>query len=107
MRLLTTAVFFSLFLGLLAFGAEVKIKSLSYDPKVIEITQGDSITWKNTAYTEHSATSDDLKAFDTGLIVPGKESSITFKNAGEFKYHCAVHGKTMSGTVMVKAAAQK
>jgi plastocyanin len=108
MKFFIFVVVFSLFIGLFAFGAEVKMKSLSFDPKLIEITQGDSVTWKNTAYTEHSATSDDTKAaFDTGLIVPGKESTITFKNAGEFKYHCSVHGKSMNGTVVVKAAAQK
>jgi plastocyanin len=89
-----------------AHAAEVKMKSLSYDPKRIEITQGESITWKNTSLTDHSATSEDSpKSFDTGLVPPGKESrKIVFNKLGVFKYHCSVHGKTMSGIVSVKAA---
>ena len=44
------------------------------------------------------------KTFDTGEIEPGKSSKpVKFENPGEFKYHCKVHGKTMSGTVVVKA----
>ena len=55
-----------------------------------------------------SATSDDDgKTFDTGDIEPGKSSkAVKFEKPGEFKYHCKVHGKTMSGTVVVKAKAK-
>ncbi len=96
---------FGLLLGGQAFGFEVKMKSLSFEPKEAVITQGQSVTWKNVAYTDHSATSNETPpAFETGLIPPGKESkSIEFKTAGTFNYHCSVHGKTMSGVVTVKA----
>ena len=54
--------------------------------------------------TKHTATSDDDgKTFDTGEIEPGKSSKpVKFEKEGEFKYHCKVHGKTMSGTIIVK-----
>jgi len=98
----------SMVLGTFVQAAEVKMKSLSYDPKTIEINQGESVTWKNTAYTDHSATSNEANPlFDTGLIAPGKERSVTFKTSGEFSYHCSIHGKTMGGLVIVKPAAQK
>ena len=43
---------------------------------------------------------------DTGQIKPGESSSpVTFDKEGEFKYHCKIHGKTMSGTIVVKLAA--
>ena len=60
------------------------------------------------ARTKHSATSDDDgKTFDTGDIEPGKSSkAVEFEKPGEFKYHCKVHGKTMSGTIVVKAKAK-
>jgi plastocyanin len=106
MKNLLNALILSAFLSSVSFSAEVKMKSLGYDPKVVEIIQGESVTWKNTAYTEHSATSDDGK-FDTGLIAPQKERSVTFKDAGKFKYHCAIHGKTMTGTVVVGPAGLK
>jgi plastocyanin len=83
----------------------VTMKSLSYDPKKLEVHVGDSVVWTNTSRTTHSAMSDDDgKTFDTGDIEPGKSSKpVKFEKEGEFKYHCKVHGKTMSGTIVVKA----
>src|SRR5260370_31762469 len=84
----------------------VTMKSLSYDSKKLEIRVGDSVVWNNKAFAAHTATSDDDgKTFDTGNVEPGKSSKpVKFEKAGEFKYHCVVHGKTMSGTIVVKAA---
>ncbi len=87
----------------------VTMKSLSYDPKKLEVHVGDSVVWSNKARTTHTATSDDEgKTFDTDEIEPGKSSkAIKFEKEGEFKYHCKVHGKTMSGTIVVKAAGKE
>src|SRR5262249_14142782 len=84
----------------------VTMKSLSYDPKKLEIHVGDSVVWTNKARTAHTATSDDEgKTFDTDAIEPGKSSKpVKFTKEGEFKYHCKVHGKAMRGTIVVKAA---
>jgi plastocyanin len=86
----------------------VTMKSLSFSPKSIEVQVGDSVVWKSEARTKHTAISDDDgKTFDTGEIEPGKSSKpVKFENPGEFKYHCKVHGKTMSGTIVVKARAK-
>jgi plastocyanin len=85
----------------------VDMKSISYDPKSVEVPVGGSIVWTNKAFTNHTATSeDDGKTFDTGEIKPNESSSsVTFDKEGEFNYHCRIHGKTMSGTVVVKPAA--
>jgi plastocyanin len=84
----------------------VTMKSLSYDPKKLEIRVGDSVVWNNKAFAAHTATSgDDGKTFDTGNVEPGESSkAVKFERKGEFKYNCVVHGKTMSGTIIVKAA---
>jgi plastocyanin len=80
----------------------VVMKSLSYDPKVIQIKLNDKIHWENKAYTPHSATSDVAGQFDTGLVQPGKTSKVVeFSKAGTFTYHCSIHGKTMSGQLVV------
>ncbi len=80
----------------------VKIKSLSFEPKKIEVKVGDTVQWQNIAYTDHSATSEQRDSFDTGLIAPQKKSkSIEFSKSGDFKYHCSVHGKTMTGEIKV------
>jgi plastocyanin len=85
----------------------VEMKSISYDPKSVEVPVGGSIVWTNKAFTNHTATSeDDGKTFDTGEIKPNESSSpVKFDKEGEFNYHCKIHGKTMSGTVVVKPAA--
>jgi plastocyanin len=84
----------------------VKMKSLSYDPKELVIHLGDSVTWSNAAFSKHTATSDDDgKTFDTGEIQPDAMSGpVKFEKEGGFKYHCKVHGKSMSGTIVVKPA---
>jgi plastocyanin len=85
----------------------VDMKSISYDPKSVEVPVGGSIVWTNKAFSNHTATSeDDGKTFDTGEIKPNESSNpVRFDKEGEFKYHCMIHGKTMSGTVIVKPSA--
>lgn len=80
---------------------EIKMKSMSYEPKSIVLAVGDSVKWKNMAYTDHSATG---TGFDTGLVPSKGESKvIVFSKAGTFTYHCQVHGKAMTGTIIVGA----
>ena len=84
----------------------VEMKSISYNPKSVEVPVGGSIVWTNKAFSNHTATSEDGKTFDTGEIKPGASSSpVKFDKEGKFTYHCTIHGKTMSGTVVVKPAA--
>jgi plastocyanin len=83
----------------------VEMKSISYDPKSVEVPVGGSVVWTNKAFTNHTATSDDGQTFDTGEIKPNESSSpVKFDKEGEFTYHCKIHGKTMSGTVVVTPA---
>ena len=85
----------------------VDMKSISYDPNIVNASVGDSIVWTNKAFSNHTATSEDEGSFDTGEVKPGESSSpVKFDKEGEFQYHCKIHGKTMSGTVVVKPAAQ-
>jgi plastocyanin len=80
------------------------MKSLSYDPKSLEVDIGDTVVWTNSSLAKHTATSeDDGKTFTTGEVNPDDKSSpVKFDKAGEFKYHCKIHGRSMSG-VVVKA----
>ena len=101
---------FSIFLGVAQVQAaepksvhQIMIKSISFDPKTITIKSGESIEWMNESLTQHSATADDSKTFDTGLIEPQKKSKQTqFTTAGTYLYHCSVHGKTMHATIVVE-----
>src|SRR5262245_56459681 len=83
----------------------VHIRGMSYGPRMLEVRPGDAVVWINDAHTVHSATSEEADhAFDTGDILPGQTSKpIRFASPGEYQYHCRVHGKAMSGTVVVRA----
>jgi plastocyanin len=114
MKLISIPVLF--FIAASAFAAqpfEVKMKSLSFDPKVAQVLVGQSVVWKNTALTDHTATStqssgEGMPVFDTGAVHPGKVSKdVTFDKPGSYPYQCSVHGKTMSGVINVQAAVSK
>jgi plastocyanin len=81
---------------------KIIMKSISYDPKKLEIKVGDAVEWENKSYTDHSATSEDAGGCDTGLIARGKTTKkVEFNKAGVYKYHCSMHGKSMSGEITV------
>lgn len=61
-----------------------------YDPGVLEVKVGDTVTWTNDDNTVHTATSVD-GSFDSGFIQPGGTWSYTFTEAGEFNYFCTPH----------------
>ena len=85
----------------------VAIRSLSFDPKQVEAHVGDTIVWTNNSLTSHTAISDDDgKSFDTGELKPNETSKpVKLERQGEFRYHCKIHGRSMSGTIVVKPAA--
>lgn len=76
--------------------------SNSYSPNPAIVTAGQLIAWKNSGGTSHSATQDGGGGFDTGVLANGAQSdTIRFNTAGDFTYHCSVHGSSMTGTVHV------
>src|SRR5262249_23684287 len=85
--------------------SSVHIKGMSYEPRTLEIAAGDAVVWINDAHATHTEMSEETgHAFDTGDILPAQTSKpIRFASPGEYKYHCRVHGKAMSGTIVVRA----
>jgi len=76
----------------------------SYSPNPVNVSAGQLIAWKNNdpGTTSHSATQDGGGGFDTGVLSKGAQSdTIRFNTAGDFPYHCSVHGSSMTGTVHV------
>ncbi|MCV0400123.1 MAG: hypothetical protein K5785_09040 [Nitrosarchaeum sp.] len=77
-----------------------------YVPINHDVEIGDTVTWKNDDITGHTVTSGkgigflgDPKTdkaqpdgyFDSGIILPGKSWSFTFKEKGFFEYTCTIH----------------
>lgn len=77
----------------------VIIRGYAFVPQTITIKVGESVTWANQDFMEHTATADD-GSWDTGLIANGRSKSVTFDKAGEFSYHCTPH-PYMKGKVIV------
>lgn len=89
--------------GAFAASHTITMKSISYDPKLIEIDAGDKVEWVNKSYTDHSATAKDGESFETGLVAPQKTSKVVvFERPGTYDYHCSIHGNSMRGRIIVK-----
>jgi plastocyanin len=85
----------------LADSNTVTIQNSRFDPAVVSIDAGDSVTWTNRDAIPHSVrwTSDGPN--DSGAI--GKDQSYhqTFNSGGAYSYVCGIHGASMAGLVLV------
>ena len=77
-----------------------KIVDFGFTPATLTVAMGTRVTWTNTGQVDHTVTANG-GAFDSGTLAPGASFSFTFKTAGTFAYHCAIH-PFMTGTVIVK-----
>ena len=79
---------------------EVIIKGFAYEPAVLTIAAGDTVTFVNQDNAPHTAT-DKAGAFDTGRLTRGGEASLTFNGAGTYDYFCALH-PNMTAQIVVE-----
>jgi plastocyanin len=81
----------------------------SSNPAVDTVAAGATVTWTWAAGESlpHSVQSLGSPSFTSSAIQSGGGSSyqVTFPTAGTYQYDCAVHGKMMTGTIVVQAAA--
>jgi plastocyanin len=87
----------------LAADKSIAIRDFAFGPRTLTIRVGDSVTWTNRDSIAHSATARG-GAFDTSLIPGGRSRSVRFTVGGTYRYICTPH-PSMSGTVIVRAAA--
>ncbi|AFU59207.1 putative blue (type 1) copper domain protein [Candidatus Nitrososphaera gargensis Ga9.2] len=83
------------------------LNDTAYSPNPIEIKRGDTVTWVNKDFDQHTVTSgsfgekDAGDEFDSGYMGPQTTFSHTFKQKGEFEYFCELH-PNMGGVVKVE-----
>ena len=77
----------------------VKIVDFGFSPDAITVRVGTTVRWTNTGQADHTVTAD-AGAFGSGTLAPGASFSVTFRTAGTFAYHCAIH-PFMKGTITV------
>jgi plastocyanin len=75
------------------------VKSYRFDPKVVEIDAGDTVTWTNDDNFTHTVQVDGQPDHE---VEQGESFSITFDEPGTYHYVCTLHSKDMDGEVIVK-----
>jgi plastocyanin len=73
-------------------------KSYRFDPKVVEIKAGESVTWTNDDNFTHTVRVDGQ---DDHKVGQGDSVSIRFDKPGTYEYECTLHSHDMHGTVIV------
>ena len=88
---------------------EVVIKNLRFNPKMLTVSAGTTVTWKNEDQTAHTVTSDSIDStsapaaakFQSKILNPGDSFTHTFDTPGSYKYHCDIH-PYLKGEVVVQ-----
>ncbi len=83
---------------------EAEIEMFDFEPDVIEIEAGQTVTWTNQDAIRHTITAgepdDHTGAFDIFLEDRGATATVTFDGPGEYHFFCQPHN-FMTGTVVV------
>jgi plastocyanin len=75
------------------------VKSYRFDPKVIEIEAGDTVTWTNEDNFTHTV---EVDGQEDHQVEQGESFAITFDEPGTYHYVCTLHSQDMDGEVIVK-----
>lgn len=78
----------------------VAISQFTFQPAVVSVAAGDSVTWVNEDAEEHTVTATDRSYTSAGLE-PAETFSHRFTAPGTYQYFCALHPH-MTATVVVK-----
>jgi plastocyanin len=89
-----------------AADASVKIDNFTFEPQVLTVKAGTTVTWKNVDDIPHTVASKTPKLFKSKALDTDDSFSFTFTEAGTFDYFCSLHPH-MTGTVKVEAAASE
>jgi plastocyanin len=75
------------------------LTSTAFAPDAVDVSAGATVTWTNSDGVSHTSTSD-TGVWDSGIVQPGGQFSVSFPTAGTYRYHCLIH-PGMIGTVVV------
>jgi plastocyanin len=84
----------------------VKIDNFTFDPPVLTVKAGTTVTWNNVDDIPHTVASSTRGLFKSKALDTEDSFSFTFKDAGTFDYFCSLHPH-MTGTIQVEAAASE
>jgi plastocyanin len=88
-----------------AKSAGIDIVNFSFNPKVLTVARGTSVTWNNKDEEPHNIVDvpagGQPRAFRSQAVDGGEKFSFLFNEAGTYKYICSIHPH-MEGTIVVK-----
>ena len=82
-----------------AGGSAVSIANFAFAPASMTVAVGTTVMWTNSDSAGHTVTADD-GSFKSDTLGTGATFSQTFKTAGTYAYHCAIHS-SMTGTITI------
>jgi len=71
-------------------------KGLAFAPRILVVTQGDTVKFENHDTVAHNVYSPDGEAYNLGTFKPNEEASYTFKKAGVYTQLCSVHPEMLA-----------
>jgi len=74
-------------------------RSYRFDPKVIQVVAGTTVTWTNEDNFTHTV---QVEGQEDHKAARGDSVSITFDTPGTFHYVCTLHRQDMEGEVVVE-----
>ena len=77
----------------------VRITKTGFSPSSVRIDFGDTVKWTNADSTNHQVVADN-GSFASPILKPSQSYSFTFKTAGRFPYHDAIH-PSLKGVIRV------
>ena len=77
----------------------VRITKTGFSPSSVRIDFGDTVKWTNADSTNHQVVADS-GSFASPILKPSQSYSFTFKTAGRFPYHDAIH-PSLKGVIRV------
>ena len=79
---------------------EVTIDNFAFNPKIVSVTAGSKLTWRNRDDVPHKIQSADNRFAGSSLLDSKAAYSVGFPDSGEFPYFCSLH-PVMQGKVVV------
>jgi plastocyanin len=78
---------------------KVEIKGMKFQPAVLNVQKGDTITWVNNDFVDHDVTEERSKEWSSSLLSPGKSWSMVADKSAD--YYCSIH-VVMKGKLVVQ-----
>ena len=75
------------------------VKSYRFDPDVIRVKAGDTVTWRNDDNFTHTVHVD---GYPDHKVDRGDTFSLRFDKPGTYDYVCTLHSRDMRGRVVVE-----